>query len=130
MVDNHFRVESNWEDEILKQAYRKETQGKLSCTHGSEEQVKPEPEPEPEIKDKQRKTQDSYIDESHRHEEGITQTEMDNITTGDIEESHGPIEEGMCQDIEEKETNKDTDKQEAGGCLMANGLRYIVPFCP
>ena len=33
MADNHFRVESNWEDEILKQAYRKETQGKLSRTH-------------------------------------------------------------------------------------------------
>ena len=61
MVDNHFRVESNWEDEILKQEYRKETQGELSCTHGSEEQedTKQGPEtkrnkteePEPETKD-------------------------------------------------------------------------------
>ena len=84
MVDGHFLVGSNWEDEALKRVSVKGTQGQLDHKHGSEDQVKPEPEPEPETKDKQRKTQDSYIEESHRHEEDITKTDKDNKITDNI----------------------------------------------
>ena len=91
--------------------------GHLKYTHGSEEETIPETE----IKDKQQ--MDSHIEESHRHEEDTTQTNMDNITTGNIDESHRNSEEDMCYKDTEKETNREMDKQKPRDCLMTNSKR-------